>query len=60
MTTPKEQDKPRASADYERAEQRINQAKMDNRAHIEYGSTMKRNPPPSKFRQWLRRLINWH
>ena len=59
MITPKEHDKPQASAEYQRAEQMIRQsiAKMDNEAHIEYDSTIQRTPSMPKWRQWLNRVL---
>ena len=59
MTTPKEHDKPQASAEYQRAEQMSRQsiAKMDNEAHIEYDSTIQRTPLMPKWRQWLNRVM---
>ncbi len=58
MTTPKETNKPLPDTEYHRAQQFINQsiAAMDDKAHIEYRSTIERANPPSRLQQWKQRL----
>lgn len=62
MTPNKEPEKRQLGTDYEFAERIINQtiAGMDDDTHIEYGSTLERNATPSKWRQWLHRLLRLH
>ncbi len=60
MLTPKEQNDPVPSVEYQRAQQFINQSieAMDEEMHIEYRSTIERNAPQSRLRQWLSRLLH--
>ena len=57
MTPSKEQNAPAVNPQYQQAEKMIDQAiaKMDDKAHIEYGSTMERKDTTSKCAKWL----NW-
>jgi hypothetical protein len=52
MLTPKEQNNPVPSVEYQRAQQFINQSieAMDEEMHIEYRSTIERNVPQSRLR----------
>lgn len=58
MTAPKETNKPLPDTGFHQAQQIINQsiASMDDKAHIEYHSTIERATPSSRLQQWKQRL----
>lgn len=59
MTPSKEQNAPAVNPQYQQAEKMIDQAiaKMDNKTHIEYGSTMERKDKTSKCAKWIHWLL---